>query len=159
MGREIGLKRISNALNQATKHANGDFQICLENMAGTSNSMGSKFEEVREIFDSVKQKERVAVCLDTCHAYAAGYDLHVEKAVDRTLAKFDEIVGFENLKVVLGSGHDRHQHIGLGYIGTTGFKAILHHRAIRDLPLILETPIDERRGIAGNLETVRKLAK
>jgi len=102
-----------------------------------------------------------------CHAYAAGYDLHVEKAVDRTLAKFDEIVGFENLKVVhlndsedgLGSGHDRHQHIGLGYIGTTGFKAILHHRAIRDLPMILETPIDERRGIAGNLETVRKLAK
>jgi len=102
-----------------------------------------------------------------CHAYAAGYDLHVEKAVDRTLSKFDETVGFENLKVVhlndsedgLGSGHDRHQHIGLGYIGTSGFKAILHHKAIKDQPLILETPIDERRGNAGNLETVRKLAK
>ena len=166
-GREIGLKRISNALNQATKHAKDNFQICLENMAGTSNSMGSKFEEVQEIYDTVKQKDRVAVCLDTCHAYAAGYDLHVEKAVDRTLAKFDDIIGFENLKVVhlndsedgLGSGHDRHQHIGLGYIGATGFKAILHHEAIKDQPLILETPIDERRGNAGNLETVRKLAK
>ena len=102
-----------------------------------------------------------------CHAYAAGYDLHVEKAVDKTLAKFDDIIGFENLKVVhlndsedgLGSGHDRHQHIGLGYIGTSGFKAILHHRAIKDQPLILETPIDERRGNAGNLDTVRKLAR
>jgi deoxyribonuclease-4 len=91
----------------------------------------------------------------------------VEKAVEKTLAKFDETIGFENLKVVhlndsedgLGSGHDRHQHIGLGYIGPSGFKAILHHKAIKDQPLILETPIDERRGNTGNLETVRKLAR
>jgi deoxyribonuclease IV len=166
-GREVGLERIGNALNQATKRAKGDFQICLENMAGTKNSMGSKFEEVREILDTVKQKDRVAVCLDTCHTYAAGYDLHVEKAVEKTLSKFDETVGLENLRVVhlndsesgLGSGHDRHEHIGLGYIGTSGFKAILHHKAIRDLPMILETPIDERRGVAGNMETVRRLAR
>jgi deoxyribonuclease IV len=166
-GREIGLERIGNALNQATKRAKGDFQICLENMAGTKNSMGSKFEEIREILDTVKQKDRVAVCLDTCHTYAAGYDLHVEKAVEKTLSKFDETVGFETLQVVhlndsesgLGSGHDRHEHIGLGYIGTSGFKAILHHKAIRDLPMILETPIDDRRGVAGNMEAVRRLAK
>ncbi len=166
-GREIGLQRLSNALNQATKHAKGEFQICLENMAGQKNSMGSKFEEVREILDSVRQKDRVAVCLDTCHAYAAGYDLHVEKAVEKTLAKFDETIGLENLRVIhlndseggLGSGLDRHEHIGMGYIGTSGFKAILHHKAVRERPLILETPIDERRGNAGNLETVRRLAK
>lgn len=167
MGREIGLKRISNALDQATRRAKGDFQICLENMAGQSNSMGSKFEEVREIRESVKQKDRIGICFDTCHAYAAGYDLHVEKAVEKTLAKFDEIVGFENLKVVhlndsengLGSGLDRHEHIGMGYIGTSGFKAILHHEAIRELPGILETPIDDRRENGKNLEVVRKLAK
>ena len=166
-GREIGLKRISNALNQATKHAKGDFQICLENMAGQNNSMGSKFEEVREIYDNVKQKERIAVCLDTCHAYAAGYDLHVEKAVEKTFARFDEIIGFEKLKVLhlndsengLGSGLDRHEHIGMGYIGTSGFKAILHHKAIRELPGILETPIDDRRENGKNLEAVRRLAK
>jgi deoxyribonuclease IV len=166
-GREIGLQRISNALNQATKRAKGDFQICLENMAGTKNSMGSKFEEVREIRDSVKQKDRIGVCFDTCHAYAAGYDLHVEKAVAKTMEQFDETIGFENLKVVhtndsedgLGSGHDRHEHIGMGYIGTTGFKAILHHKAILDLPMILETPIDDRRGVAGNMEAIRRLAK
>ena len=167
VGREVGLKRISNALNQATKRAKGDFQICLENMAGTNNSMGSKFEEVKEIFDSVKKKERVGVCFDTCHAYAAGYDLHVDKAVENTMAKFDEIVGLENLKVVhlndsekgLGSGRDLHEHIGMGYIGTSGFKAFLHHKAVRDLPLILETPIDERRDSIGNMDVVRKLGR
>ncbi|HYY91801.1 MAG TPA: deoxyribonuclease IV [Candidatus Dormibacteraeota bacterium] len=167
VGRETGLKRISNALNRAMKHAKGDFQICLENMAGTKNSMGSKFEEVREILDGVRQKHHVAVCLDTCHAYAAGYDLHVEKAVEKTLELFDETVGFDNLSVVhlndseggLGSGLDRHEHIGMGYIGISGFKAILHHKGVRDLPLILETPIDDRRGNAENLETVRKLWK
>ena len=166
-GRQVGLERLSKALNQATKRAKGDFQICLENMAGQKNSMGSKFEEIREILDTVKQQERVAVCLDTCHTYAAGYDLHVEKAVEKTMAAFDSTVGFENLKVVhlndsengLGSGLDRHEHIGMGYIGNSGFKAMLHHKAIRDQPMILETPIDERRGISGNLETVRKLAK
>ena len=166
-GRQVGLERLSKALNQATKHAKGDFQICLENMAGQKNSMGSKFEEVREILDTVKQQERVAVCLDTCHTYAAGYDLHVEKAVEKTMAAFDATVGLENLKVVhlndsengLGSGLDRHEHIGMGYIGNSGFKAILHHKAFRDLPMILETPVDDRRGIPGNLEAVRRLAK
>ena len=166
-GRQVGLERLSKALNQATKRAKGDFQICLENMAGQKNSMGSKFEEIREILDTVKQKERVAVCLDTCHTYAAGYDLHVEKAVEKTMAAFDSTVGFENLKVVhlndsengLGSGLDRHEHIGMGYIGNSGFKAILHHKAIKDQPMILETPSDDRRGIPGNLEAVRKLAK
>lgn len=166
-GRRVGLERLSKALNQATKRAKGDFQICLENMAGQKNSMGSKFEEVREILDTVKQQERVAVCLDTCHTYAAGYDLHVEKAVEKTMAAFDSTVGFENLKVVhlndsengLGSGLDRHEHIGMGYIGNSGFKAILHHKAVRDLPMILETPVDDRRGIPGNLEAVRRFAK
>lgn len=166
-GRQVGLDRLGKALNQATKRAKGDFQICLENMAGQKNSMGSKFEDVREILDTVKQQERVAVCLDTCHTYAAGYDLHVEKAVEKTMAAFDSTVGFENLKVVhlndsengLGSGLDRHEHIGRGYIGNSGFKAILHHKAVRDLPMILETPVDDRRGIPGNLEAVRRLAK
>jgi deoxyribonuclease-4 len=107
------------------------------------------------------------IATHNCHAYAAGYDLHVEKAVEKTLGLFDETLGFENLSVVhlndseggLGSGLDRHEHIGMGYIGISGFKAILHHKGIRDLPMILETPIDDRRGNAENLETVRKLWK
>src|SRR5207249_6959104 len=89
-GREAGLRRISNALTQALKRAKGQFQICLENMAGTKNSMGSKFEEVQEILESVKQRDIIAVCIDTCLDYYAGKDLHVEKAVEKTLAQFNE---------------------------------------------------------------------
>jgi len=107
------------------------------------------------------------VVTHNCHAYAAGMDLHTEKGVDQTLASFDKDVGFDKLKVVhmndsrggQGSGLDRHEHIGMGYIGAKGFKAILHHEAIKDLPWILETPEDERRDDKGNLATVRKLAK
>ena len=102
-----------------------------------------------------------------CHAYASGMDLHTEKGVNQTLANFDKDIGFGRLKVVhlndsrggQGSGLDRHEHIGMGYIGTKGFKVILHHETIKDLPWILETPEDERRDDKGNLETVRKLAK
>jgi deoxyribonuclease-4 len=107
------------------------------------------------------------VVTHNCHAYAAGMDLHTEKGVSQTLASFDKDIGFDKLKVVhlndsrggQGSGLDRHEHIGMGYIGTKGFKAILHHETIKDLPWILETPEDERRDDKGNLETVRKLAK
>jgi deoxyribonuclease-4 len=136
-------------------------------MAGQRNSMGSNFPDIREIIDGVKRKERLGVCLDTCHAYASGMDLHTEKGVEQTLSSFERDIGFDKLKVVhlndsrggQGSGLDRHEHIGMGYIGVKGFKAILHHEAIRDLPWILETPEDERRDDKGNLEMVRKLAK
>ena len=165
-GREVGLERLSNALNLGAKRAK-DVQILLENMAGQANSMGSTFKDVREILDSVKRDDRVGVCLDTCHCYAAGQDLHTEKSVEATLAKFNEVIGFERLKVVhlndskggLGSGLDRHENIGMGYIGEKGFKALLHHRAIRELPMILETPTDEARDGKQDLRVVRRLAK
>jgi deoxyribonuclease IV len=107
------------------------------------------------------------VVTHNCHAYAAGMDLHTEKGVNQTLAGFDKDIGFDKLKVVhlndsrggQGSGLDRHEHIGMGYIGAKGFKAILHHETIKDVPWILETPEDERRDDKGNLEMVRKLAK
>ncbi len=165
-GREIGLERLSNALNLAARRAR-DTQILLENMAGQANNMGSTFKDVKEILDSVKKRERVGVCFDTCHCYAAGQDLHTEKSVEATLAKFDQVIGFDRLKVVhlndskggLGSGLDRHEHIGMGYIGEKGFRAFLHHPSIRELPMILETPEDDRRDAQGNLKIVRKLGK
>ena len=102
-----------------------------------------------------------------CHAYAAGFDLHTEKGVEQTLAKFDDTIGFGNLKVVhvndskggLGSGLDRHEHIGMGYIGEKGFRAFLHQKPIAGLPMILETPVDDRCNDQGNLAMVRKLGK
>jgi len=167
LGREIGLQRISDALNLALRKARGDMKILLENMAGQRNSMGSSFQDIKEIMSGVKNKRHVGVCLDTCHCYAAGLDLHTEKGVEQTLTRFNDTIGFENLKVVhindskggLGSGLDRHEHIGMGYIGEKGFRAFLRHTGIRDIPMILETPIDDRCDDQGNLAMVRKLGK
>jgi deoxyribonuclease IV len=166
-GREIGLERIGSALGIGAKRAKGDLIILLENMAGTKNSMGSNFQDIGEILDSVKKRERLGVCLDTCHLYAAGFDVQSERGVQQTMAKFNEVVGFDTLKAVhlndskggLGSGLDRHENIGKGYIGEKGFRAILHHPAVKELPMILETPADEPGDVLNDLRMVRKLAK
>lgn len=167
LGRDAGLKRLVGALNPATAKIKGDLKILLENTAGQANSMGSKFEELREIIDKSRHPKRLGICLDSCHLYAAGYDLHTSKSVKATMERFEEIVGVEELKVIhlndskngLGSGLDRHEHIGMGYIGEEGFRALLHHPTVRELPLILETPIDERRDDQENLKMTRELGK
>ncbi len=166
-GRDAGLKRLLNSLDTGTAKVKGDLKILLENTAGQSNSMGTKFEELREIIENARHPKRLGVCLDTCHAYAGGYDLHTKKSVQVTLERFHETVGRDRLMVVhlndsengLGSGLDRHQNIGEGYIGREGFKALLHHDTIRELPLILETPYDKEGDDQRNIEMVRTLAK
>jgi deoxyribonuclease-4 len=164
-GADIGLERLVGAVNQAISASKGDVMLLLENTAGTKNSMGSSFEDIRKILDRVKEENRVGLCFDTAHAFAAGYDLRTPEAVAETFRKFDQVLGLRLLKVVhlndskgdLGSGRDRHEHIGLGYIGDNGFRALLKHEAIRELPLIMETPIDERRDETGNIRKVREL--
>lgn len=166
-GMEFGCRRIVDACNKVLSEVENDVIMLLENTAGTKNSMGGTFEDIRHIMDGVEQRCRVAVCFDTCHAFAAGYGLRNEKALSETLEHFDEVIGLDLLKVVhlndskgdLGSQIDRHEHIGLGFIGGEGFKTILRNETIRRLPLILETPIDNRRDDYGNLEKVRELAK
>ncbi len=166
-GRERGFKRITRGINLAL----GDDEDCgvmllLENTAGTRNSMGSSFEDLLQILDNVFVQGRVGVCFDTSHAFAAGYDLRTAAAVDETLGDFDDLVGLDRLRLLhlndsmgdLGSCVDRHEHIGLGFIGGEGFKAILRHKALKGLPMILETPEDERRDDFGNLAKVRELA-
>ena len=165
-GIEAGYRRVVYACNRAFSRVENKVIILLENTAGGKNSMGGTFENMRYIIDRVEQKNRVAVCFDTSHAFASGYDLRSAEALERTLETFDRIIGLDLLKVVhlndskgdLGSRIDRHEHIGLGFIGEEGFKAILKNETIRQLPLILETPIDMRRDDYGNLEKVRELA-
>lgn len=165
-GKAVGAKRITEACNQALAKADNDTLLLLENTAGQKNSMGSAFEDLRYLLDRIKLRERVAVCFDTCHAFAAGYDLRTERTVEATLKLLGEIIGVERVKVLhvndskgeLGSGSDRHEHIGLGKIGSKGFKAILGVREFRSLPIILETPIDDRRNDVQNLKKVRELA-
>jgi len=108
----------------------------------------------------------VAVCFDTSHAFAAGYDLRAAESVERTVAELGKVVGLDLLKVVhandskgkLASRLDRHEHIGMGQIGEQGFRAILHNDAFRKLPLILETPVDRRGTDMTNLKRLRELA-
>ena len=164
-GKMEGFRRIAKALNESISSIENSVVLLLENTAGTKNSMGSSFEDVEHILSEVKIRERVGVCFDTSHAFAAGYDLVSHGAVQHTLQRFDEIVGLEALKLVhlndckgaLGSRLDRHEHIGMGMIGERGFRNVLGSK-LGQLPLILETPIDERRSDTGNLEKVRELA-
>ncbi|MEM1677574.1 MAG: deoxyribonuclease IV [Nitrososphaerota archaeon] len=164
-GLDVGIKRAAEAVNTALSKVEGSVMILLENMAGQKNSVGSRFEDVKRILNLIEYPYRVGVCLDTCHAFAAGYDLRTREAIDNTLNDFDQIIGIKLLKVVhindskgdLGSHLDRHEHIGMGKIGENGFRELFHHPWIRDLPLILETPVDSRGDFATNLEKCREL--
>jgi len=164
-GADIGLVNLVSAINFALDQNNNDVMLLLENTAGTKNSMGSTFEEIRRIVDGIEDKQRVGICLDTAHVFAAGYDIRTPDGVDQTLMKFESTLGLERLKVIhlndskgeLGCGRDRHEHIGLGYIGEEGFKALFKHEATRALPFILETPIDDSRDAAGDMKKARML--
>ena len=141
--------------------------ILLENSAGTKNSMGSSFTEIASILESLpSERPRLGVCLDTCHLFAAGYDLRTSLALEETLSEFRGCIDLAKLMLIhlndcrgsLGAHLDRHEHIGLGHIGESGFRAILRHPALLHTPMILETPVDSRRDDQRNLEVARSLA-
>lgn len=166
-GRESGMERIISALVAALEGESGRTVLLLENSSGTRNSVGSYFQEIATIIDSLPQeKERIGVCLDTCHLHAAGYDLRSSQALESVLEQFRDCIKMEHLRLIhlndcrggLGAHLDRHEHIGLGQIGEEGFRAVLSHPALSGLPMILETPQDSRRDDLGNLETARRLA-
>jgi deoxyribonuclease IV len=164
-GLKKGVEQVANAVNRAVEAVDNQVKVLLENMAGQRNSCGSRFEDIAEILSRVKNADRVGVCLDTCHLLAAGYDIRSEEAVDATISRFDKVVGLNRLwavhlndsKGALGSGLDRHEHIGMGNIGENGFKAFINHPAIRDKPMVIETPEDERGNYATDLAKLRKL--
>jgi deoxyribonuclease-4 len=161
-----GRKRVIAAINTALGKGDTRAMLLLENTAGEKNSVGSSFEHIRSIMDGIINKNRIGICFDTCHAFAAGYELRTGDGLTSTLEQFDDIIGLGNLKVIhlndakgeRGSGLDRHEHIGMGSIGEEGFHRILHHTAFRDLPFICETPVDGRRGDEGNIRKIRELS-
>lgn len=164
-GKKLGFERIVDAFNEVYRSGECGVMLLLENTAGTRNSMGDRFEDIKYIIDGLARPETVGICFDTSHGFAAGYDLRSEKAVYQTLRVFDEVIGFNKLHLVhlndslgrLGSRVDRHQHIGLGEIGEGGFRAILHSR-FREVPLVMETPWDESGSDIDNLRKVKELA-
>ncbi len=163
-GSERGVSRVVEALKVTLRRSKEPVTLLLENGAGSRNSIGSSFDELRRIIEGVGD-ERLGVCFDTCHAYAAGFDVVSNEGLGSTLKTLEETVGFDRLKLVhlndsvgaLGSGIDHHEHIGLGEIGEGGFSLILHSR-LAELPLIMETPVDERRSDEENIRKARELA-
>ena len=145
-------------------------KLALENMAGQGGVIGATFEELGMLLDGV-DSDRLGVCFDTCHAFAAGYDISNSEGVDNTMNEFDAAIGFEKLLVVhandslmeLGGNRDRHENIGQGFIGDGGFKAILGHSAFAEVPFLLEVPgyptDDSEKGNGPDLQNVNHLKK
>ena len=164
-GEEAGIKQLVKGLNKAGQIKN-DVMILLENAAGQKNSVGANFEQLAEIFNQLKSAKKFGVCLDTCHAFVSGYDLRTEKSVKDTLTKFDNTVGFENLKILhlndakgeIGCNLDRHYHVGLGNIGEKGLAEVIKTANKKKIPIILETPIDDIRDDFENIRKVKELA-
>jgi len=164
-GEDKGIQRLVGALTEVAK-TNKDVTILLENTAGQKNSVGSDFTQLAEIFFGLKPASRFGICIDTCHAFAAGYDLRNEKNVKDVFEKFDSEIGLKHIKIIhlndskgeLGCHLDRHEHIGLGHIGEVGLSQVVKLANKNKIPIILETPIDERRTDFENIRKAKDLA-
>lgn len=164
---KAGLLKIVEALNLILKNTKGSkTQVLIENTAGSGSWLGYKFSHFKFIFDKIKMQDRLGVCLDTAHAWAAGYQINKKKNLQELISEIDQEVGISKLKVVhlndtqvgLGSRLDRHFHIGGGQIGKDGFRLIMNHPKLKNLPFILETPKEELDDDLKNLEMVRRLS-
>ncbi len=165
-GPESGEKQLTRALSEALAAPDtGEVKLLLENTSGSKNSMGSTFSDIGQIINGCDGNPRLGICFDTCHAFAAGYDLTNGSVINATLEEIDAAAGLDRLLVMhlndtkspCGSHLDRHEHIGLGGIGKEGMRMLINHPVIRSLPLICETPVDEIRGDAENIQAVREL--
>lgn len=163
-GEEKGISQLINAYKKAAEIKN-DVIILLENTAGQKNSVGSDFKQLGSILSELKPAKKFGVCIDTCHAFVFGYDLRTKIATEKTFNEFDEHIGFENLKILhlndakgeLGSKLDRHYHIGLGNIGKQGMQSVTKMAKKKDIPVILETPIDDTRDDFENVRIAKEL--
>ena len=164
-GEENGIRRLVGALNKVAE-TNADVIILLENTAGQKNSVGSDFTQLEEIFSKCKPSKKFGICLDTCHAFVAGYDLRTKEDVTKAIKKFDDSIGLENLKILhlndskgeLNSNRDRHDHIGMGEIGKEGLGEIVKIMNKNNIPIVLETPIDDIRDDFENISKAKSLA-
>ncbi|RKF54141.1 DNA- lyase 1 [Golovinomyces cichoracearum] len=149
--RPEAIKRIAAQLNKA-HCATKTVVTVLENMAGAGNVIGSTWEDLRDIIELINDKSRVGVCIDTCHAFAAGYDMRSPQEFKKTMDSFSEIVGMSYLKALhlndskapLSSNRDLHANIGTGFLGLRAFHNVVNFLPFQDLPMILETPTDKK---------------
>lgn len=159
-GADIGIDLIAAALDEALR-SEQTTTLLLETMAGKGSEIGGRFEELAAIIERVGLRDKVGVCLDTCHVWDAGYDIAGD--LDGVLRVFDEVVGLDRLKAVhlndslnpRGARKDRHARIGEGFIGFEALSAVTRHPLLRDLPFYLETPQEEPSGYADEIARLR----
>jgi deoxyribonuclease-4 len=160
-GVDQGLSNAASALDELD--VPDGVTVLIESDAGSGTKLGGQFEHLATVRERTDQD--IEFCLDTAHAFAAGYDLSTPEGVDDTLAEFDDVVGLEDLACVhlndskhdCGTNKDEHAHVGEGLIGDDGMAAFVNHEAIRDVPLVLETPTEDGRGFAWNIDRVHEL--
>lgn len=143
--------RIAAQLNKSHRATKAVVTV-IENMCGHGNIIGGRFEDLHDIIQGVDDKTRVGVCIDTCHAFAAGYDLRSPEVFAATMAEFDKVVGLKYLKALhlndskapFGSHRDLHANIGTGFLGLRAFHNVMNYDGFQNLPMVLETPIDKK---------------
>jgi deoxyribonuclease-4 len=168
-GEEVGLMRMAQALGDVHAATVGiGARILLETTAGQGTRLGHRFEHLAWLLEHTAEGERLGVCLDTCHAFAAGYELRTPEGYAATMAALDRVIGLERLKAIhlndskgeLGSRKDRHEHIGKGHIGLAGFRHVLNDPRLLGLPGLLETPkSDDLHEDRENLSVLRSLCE
>lgn len=167
-GEEYGIQRIIRALNiilDKSADLGLKTMILLEDTAGSGTHLGYTFYQLKRMMEGAKDRKRIGICFDTCHAFAAGYDLSHQEGIEQTLGEIDKYLGLEQLKAIhlndskfpLGSRKDRHMHIGKGYIGLEAFKMLVNHQYLKDLPFILETPKYDEKDDLNNINLVKTL--
>lgn len=160
-GIEAGIKKIADTLNTVI-YPEQNTVVLLETMAGKGSEVGSRFEELREILDRVELPNKMGVCLDTCHVSDGGYD--IINNLDGVLTEFDKVIGLDRLKALhlndsmnpTSSHKDRHQKLGLGFLGLEPFRRIINHPVLKRLPKVLETP-NELDGYAAEIRLLREM--
>jgi deoxyribonuclease-4 len=166
-GVEAGIRLIAESLNLALYQTeDSSITILLESTAGQGNTIGHRFEQLAAIIETVDLSDRLGVCFDTCHAFAAGYDLRSKHAYNTTFWEFENIIGLDRLKAFhlndsvreLGSRVDRHTHIGMGQLGANAFSLLVNDPRFRDRPMLIETPKGpDMREDVRNLKFLRSL--
>jgi deoxyribonuclease IV len=163
---EDAVKNVASALAQVLA-AGGTCSVLLENSAGSGDTLGARFEQIGSVFDRLGGDERLGLCLDTAHTFASGYDLRLDAGIQRAVDEVDRYIGLARLRLIhandskadLGSAVDRHENIGKGLLGEQAFVKMLAHRALRDVPWVLEVPgFDDKGPDKPNLDELKRLA-
>ncbi|NMB25281.1 MAG: deoxyribonuclease IV [Firmicutes bacterium] len=166
-GIEVGVNRIAEALTYVFEHYQGKTRLLLETMAGHGTEIGSNLDEMEMIFSALGWPEQLGIGLDSCHLFAAGYDVTTNQGLDELAAEIDRKIGWRRVGMMhlndskkgLGSGIDRHEKIGQGMIGLDGIAKIINHGAYKDMPFVLETPVADYLEYGEEIRLVRQLRR